>query len=112
MKYVKLLLDLSIYSLNMLSFSRDGNLGDISKAGSFHEFLVDLHKEFGPIASFWWGRKYTVSIASAELFEEITLVFDRPCKLTYVHSHAFTVCSSFVRYHWEIMVDFTITNFI
>ena len=66
----------------VLSFSRDGNLGDISKAGSFHVFLVDLHKEFGPIASFWWGRKYTVSIASAELFEEITHVFDRPRKLT------------------------------
>ena len=80
----------------MLSFSRDGNLGDISKAGSFHEFLVDLHKEFGTIASFWWGEKYTVSIASAELFEEITHVFNRPRTFTYVHFHTCVVCSSFV----------------
>ena len=32
-----------------------GNLDDISAAGSFHEFLVNLHEKFGPIASFWFG---------------------------------------------------------
>ena len=41
---------------------------------------MNLHKKFGPIASFWWGKKYTVSIASAELFEEINDIFDRPRK--------------------------------
>ena len=61
---------------------RDGNLGDLAKAGSLHEFLLDLHKQFGPIASFWWGRTYTVSIASADLFKEHHHVFDRPRKLT------------------------------
>ena len=35
-----------------------------------HEFLLELHKKFGSIASFWWGQIHTVSIASAELFEE------------------------------------------
>ena len=58
--------------------TRDGNLGDISKAGSLHEFLMVLHKDFGPIASFWWGKRYTVSIASAELFQEVAHIFDRP----------------------------------
>ena len=58
--------------------TRDGNLGDISKAGSLHEFLMGLHKDFGPIASFWWGKRYTVSIASAELFQEVAHIFDRP----------------------------------
>lgn len=56
----------------------DGNLGDLARAGSLHEFLLDLHQRFGPIVSFWWGRQYTVSIASAELFKEHHHVFDRP----------------------------------
>lgn len=59
----------------------DGNLGDIGRVGSLHEFLLDLHKQFGPIASFWWGRTYTVSIASANLFKEHQHVFDRPMVL-------------------------------
>lgn len=57
---------------------QNGNLSDIGKAGSLHEFLMELHKEFGPIASFWWGKTYTVSIASYELFKEHQHVFDRP----------------------------------
>ena len=60
---------------------RKGNLADISEAGSLHEFLTGLHKQFGPIASFWWGKMYTVSIASADLFEEVAHVFHRPRKL-------------------------------
>ena len=58
---------------------RDGNLADLAKAGSLHEFLMELHKTFGPIASFWMGQKLTVSIASPELFKEHSHVFDRPC---------------------------------
>jgi len=60
---------------------RDGNFGDIAKAGSLHEFLMDLHGQFGNIASFWWGKSYTVSIADAQLFKEHHTVFDRPCKI-------------------------------
>ncbi|KAK7476467.1 hypothetical protein BaRGS_00032302 [Batillaria attramentaria] len=56
----------------------DGNLSDMGKAGSLHEFLIDLHGRFGPIASFWWGKQFTVSIASPELFKEHQNVFDRP----------------------------------
>ena len=69
----------SIHCLTVCVFvtTRDGNLGDISKAGSLHEFLTDLHKEYGPIASFWWGKMYTISIASADLFEEQQHLFDR-----------------------------------
>ncbi|XP_053373354.1 cytochrome P450 20A1-like [Mercenaria mercenaria] len=59
----------------------DGNLGDIAKAGSLHEFLLDLHKQFGPIASFWWGPRYVVSIANADLFKQHHNVFDRPPEL-------------------------------
>ena len=63
---------------SLLYIYRFGNLGDISKAGSLHEFLLGLHKKFGPIASFWWGPTYTVSISSADLFEEQRDIIDRP----------------------------------
>ncbi|KAL8600514.1 hypothetical protein ACOMHN_005008 [Nucella lapillus] len=55
-----------------------GNLGDMGKAGSLHEFLMGLHKKFGPVVSFWWGKQYTVSIATAELFKQHQHLFDRP----------------------------------
>ena len=59
-------------------FYRDGNLADLGKAGSLHEFLVDLHGQFGDIASFWMGQQLVVSIASPALFKEHMAVFDRP----------------------------------
>ncbi|XP_050388413.1 cytochrome P450 20A1 isoform X1 [Patella vulgata] len=62
----------------------DGNLSDIERAGSLHEFLLDLHKQFGDITSFWMGRELVISIASPELFKQQQTIFDRPpslCKL-------------------------------
>ncbi|OWF40771.1 cytochrome P450 20A1-like [Mizuhopecten yessoensis] len=59
----------------------DGNVSDINRAGSLHEFLLDLHKQFGSIVSFWIGKEYVVSIASPELFKEHQGVFDRPPSL-------------------------------
>ncbi|KAL4227899.1 hypothetical protein ACF0H5_013340 [Mactra antiquata] len=56
----------------------DGNLGDLAEQGSLHEFLLYLHKRYGPIASFWWGPQYVVSIANDALFKEHHGVFDRP----------------------------------
>ena len=41
---------------------------------------MELHAKFGPIASFWWGKIFTVSIASAELFDTQKDLFDRPGK--------------------------------
>ncbi|MEQ2208700.1 hypothetical protein XENOCAPTIV_012069 [Xenoophorus captivus] len=43
---------------------KDGNLQDIINKGSLHEFLVNLHQEFGPVASFWFGRRPVVSLGS------------------------------------------------
>lgn len=57
---------------------RDGNLSDIIRAGSLHEFLVGLHKQYGPIASFWMGEQLIISIASPTLFKQHISVFDRP----------------------------------
>ncbi|XP_035828363.1 cytochrome P450 20A1 [Aplysia californica] len=56
----------------------DGNFSDIARAGSLHEFLLDLHNQLGDIAGFWWGQTYVVSIASPELFKAHAHVFDRP----------------------------------
>ncbi|XP_059172500.1 cytochrome P450 20A1-like [Physella acuta] len=63
------------------STTEDGNLSDIARAGSLHEFLVSAHEQYGPITGFWWGQVYVVSIASSDLFKQHSAVFDRPCEL-------------------------------
>ncbi|XP_062853815.1 cytochrome P450 20A1 [Trichomycterus rosablanca] len=45
---------------------KDGNLQDIASRGSLHEFLVGLHDRFGPVASFWFGRRPVVSLGSVD----------------------------------------------
>ncbi|KAL4609036.1 cytochrome P450 20A1 [Arapaima gigas] len=49
---------------------KDGNLQDIVNRGSLHEFLVGLHDRFGPVASFWFGRRPVVSLGSVELLRQ------------------------------------------
>ncbi|XP_076467327.1 cytochrome P450 20A1-like [Babylonia areolata] len=61
--------------------AQDGNLVDIQRAGSLHEFLQQQHKELGPIVSFWIGEGFVVSIASPSLFKQHANVFDRPGEL-------------------------------
>lgn len=61
---------------------RDGNLVDIQRAGSLHQFLQNLHEDLGPIVSFWIGEESVVSIASPGLFKQHTNVFDRPGQYT------------------------------
>ncbi|XP_038078202.1 cytochrome P450 20A1-like [Patiria miniata] len=65
----------------VLTDKREGNLPDIAAAGGIHPFLANLHKKYGPIASLWYGTRYTVSIASPELFKEHIVLFDRPPEL-------------------------------
>ncbi|CAL8291231.1 unnamed protein product [Lota lota] len=48
----------------------DGNLQDIVNKGSLHEFLVGLHQEFGPVASFWFGGRPVVSLGSVETLRQ------------------------------------------
>ena len=31
---------------------------DMAKAGSVHEYLIELHEKYGEIVSFWWGKEY------------------------------------------------------
>ena len=66
------------YGNILILFFRLGNLGDVGKAGSLHQFLLGLHKQFGPITSFWWGKQFAVSISSPDLFRQHQHLFDRP----------------------------------
>ena len=63
------------------SDSELGNLGDIGKAGSLHEYLTHLHRKFGPIVSFYWYKEPVISIASPEAFHQTRRLFDRPVSL-------------------------------
>ncbi|XP_006825419.1 cytochrome P450 20A1-like [Saccoglossus kowalevskii] len=58
--------------------AKEGNLPDISAAGSFHQFLTTLHQEFGNIASFYYGTQLCVSLASPALWKQHLKVFDKP----------------------------------
>ena len=58
-----------------------GNLDDIGRAGSLHQFLTQLHHRFGPVASFYWGELYVVSLASPNAFQDTRRLFDRPVPL-------------------------------
>ncbi|XP_064613701.1 cytochrome P450 20A1-like [Liolophura sinensis] len=58
-----------------------GNLVDVATAGSLHQFLMVLHKQYGPIAGFWWGKQHVVSVASPTIFKNLVQVFGRPPEL-------------------------------
>lgn len=53
-----------------LSALRDGNLQDIVNRGSLHDFLVGLHQDFGPVASFWFGRQPVVSLGDLQQLQQ------------------------------------------
>lgn len=53
-----------------LSALRDGNLQDIVNLGSLHDFLVGLHQDFGPVASFWLGRQPVVSLGALQQLQQ------------------------------------------
>ena len=54
-----------------------GNLPDIAEAGGLLNFLKRLHTKFGPIASYWQGDVFTVSIADTKYFKYTEKIFDR-----------------------------------
>ena len=58
---------------------RKGDLGELSKHGSLHQYLLHLHRNgHQPIATFWWGLQRIVSICSPE--DTIKLI-DKPSKI-------------------------------
>lgn len=56
--------------ITCLSFVRDGNLLDIVNSGSLHEFLANLHERYGPVVSFWFGRRLVVSLGSIDVLKQ------------------------------------------
>ena len=54
-----------------------GNLTDIAKAGNMQAFLRELHQQHGPLASFWYGDVFTVSLADTKYFKITEKMFDR-----------------------------------
>jgi len=58
-----------------------GNLTDMGKAGSLHEYCKELSDRFGPVFSFWWGTSRVVGIAHPEAMKSLKKVFDRPPSL-------------------------------
>uniref|UniRef100_A0A8C9QRH3 Cytochrome P450 family 20 subfamily A member 1 n=1 Tax=Spermophilus dauricus TaxID=99837 RepID=A0A8C9QRH3_SPEDA len=49
---------------------KDGNLPDIVNNGSLHEFLVGLHERYGPVVSFWFGRRLVVSLGTVDVLKQ------------------------------------------
>lgn len=63
------------------SSKQDGNLADIIRAGSLHEFLLSLHQQYGSIVSFWMGNTQIVSLGSPQLIDSNKKGFDRSSEL-------------------------------
>ncbi|XP_065665020.1 cytochrome P450 20A1 isoform X2 [Hydra vulgaris] len=55
-----------------------GNLGSLTFDGGIHKFLVENHKRFGPMFTFYWGKELAVSLACPILFKEVATLFNRP----------------------------------
>jgi len=61
---------------------KKGNMADIQEAGGFELFLDKLHKEWGPVAGFWYGADtYVVSVGQGSLLKSIGHLFNRPPEL-------------------------------
>lgn len=59
---------------------RLGNLGEITKNGGLHQFLLDNHKKHGPMFSFHWGKELVVSLGAPEVWKDVQQLFDRPSR--------------------------------
>lgn len=49
-----------------------GHLNELRETGSFTRFLDGLYTDFGPLASFYWGPRYVVTIGKWEVLEHLT----------------------------------------
>ena len=79
--------------------SSDGNTLDISQAGSLHQYLLDLHEKYGPVASFWLGAQFCISLGSASYFKFSQHFFDRPgIDCIYRHEYLFIFIKCFISY--------------
>ena len=58
-----------------------GNLLEMQRYGSLHEYLLYLHQNGNqPIAAFWWGQQRVVSICSPGSFKDTIKLINRSSK--------------------------------
>ena len=76
-----------------------GDLGELSKHGSLHQYLLHLHVNGEvPVTSFWWGKTHIVSVCSPQAFKELVGLVHRPGK-GYVCGD---ICSGCMCQVWEL----------
>ncbi|XP_065890917.1 cytochrome P450 20A1-like isoform X2 [Dysidea avara] len=62
--------------------SQMGDLVEMHKYGSMHEYLLHLHKNgHQPVIAFWWGQQRVVSICSPKTFKDTVKLTNRPKEL-------------------------------
>ena len=58
-----------------------GDLGELKKHGSIHEYAEYLHEDGTiPVTSFWWATTQVVSVCSPQAFKELAGLLHRPRK--------------------------------
>ena len=56
-----------------------GDMGELKKCGSLHQYLMHLHENGEvPVTSFWWAKLHVVSVCSPQAFKELVGLVDRP----------------------------------
>lgn len=78
-----------LYDMTSMFFFSEGNLSDVIRAGSLHEYLLHLHDEYGKICGFYWGEQFVVSVADPKYFDQQVGVFDRPSEFFCISSPYF-----------------------
>jgi len=65
--------------LEQIYLYRMGDLIEVQKHGSLHEYLLRLHQNgHQPIAAFWWGQQRVVSICSPDLIKDTIKLTNKP----------------------------------
>ena len=58
-----------------------GDMGELNKCGSLHQYLMHLHEKGKvPVTSFWWAKLHVVSVCSPQAFKELVGLVERPGK--------------------------------
>lgn len=87
-----------------------GDLGELSKHGSLHEYLLFLHKHGQqPISTFHWGKQRVVSVCSAELFKETMKLTYRPSERTPETHPSVTDCIGLAK-PWPLLLCFAFVH--
>ena len=66
------------FLFSLLHTFRLGDLAELKKAGSLHQYLTLLHDHGRcPVTSFWWGKEQVVSVCSPQAFKDTAKLTDK-----------------------------------